>query len=135
MFDESLCHGLKSDHSLINPNQVRHCGVVFWDNPHDKNRVLGIEVDHITIRMKLRGTKACFESRSPTDKELEECPKFIMTSPDPWNPTSVSLQETRMTSAPATRRTAAVQVNQGATCECLHHDSDGALPNEVGGAA
>jgi len=36
VFHESLYYGTKLDHSLINPNQVRHYGIPFWDNPFDE---------------------------------------------------------------------------------------------------
>ena len=79
VFNESLYYGTKLDHSLINPNQVRHYGIEFWDNPFNKDRGLKIELDEILIRMKSEGTKVFFESSAPTDVELERCPKIVMT--------------------------------------------------------
>ena len=36
VFHESLYYGNELDHSLINPNQVRHVGNDMWDNPYDR---------------------------------------------------------------------------------------------------
>jgi hypothetical protein len=41
--------------------------------------------------MQSRGTKIQFTSRTPTAKELQECPHVVMTSPTSWNPQEVSL--------------------------------------------
>ena len=38
IFNESLFYGTKLDHSLLNPNQVRHNDIDFWDNPYDRTR-------------------------------------------------------------------------------------------------
>ena len=38
VFNESLYYGTKLKHSLINPNQIRHNGIDFWDNPFDGTR-------------------------------------------------------------------------------------------------
>ena len=35
IYNESLFYGNILDHSLINPNQMRHYGVNVWDNPFD----------------------------------------------------------------------------------------------------
>ena len=45
LFNESLYYGIKLNHSLINPNQLRHHVVDLWDNPFDKTRQLEINVD------------------------------------------------------------------------------------------
>ena len=42
VFHESLYDGKTLGHSLINPNQLRHNGVDFWDNPYDNERDLCI---------------------------------------------------------------------------------------------
>ena len=42
---ESLYYGTQLDHSLINPNQVRHYGIDLWDNLYDKERGLNIQTD------------------------------------------------------------------------------------------
>jgi hypothetical protein len=67
VFNEALYYGIKLDHSLINPNQVRSYGIGFWDNPFDHTRGLIIDVnDELKIPMQLRGTKIQFSTRTPT---------------------------------------------------------------------
>ena len=93
--NEALYYGTRLEHSLINPNQVRDFGIGFWDNPYDPNRQLQIDVnDEISIRMRTSGTKIFFESRSPTDQELRECPHIEITSKREWNPGTVILGKT-----------------------------------------
>ena len=93
--NEALYYGTRLEHSLINPNQVRDFGIGFWDNPYDPNRQLQIDVnDEISISMRTSGTKIFFESRSPTDQELRECPHIEITSKREWNPGTVILGKT-----------------------------------------
>ena len=81
-------------HSLINPNQIRHNGIDTWDNPFDKERNFGIEIDNTTfIPFQSKGTKIYFESRTPTYEELRDCRKIEMTSMDEWNPGDVELKQ------------------------------------------
>ena len=83
LFHESLFYGKKLDHTLINPNQIRHYGIPTWDNPFDYERNLGIEVDNdLFILFQTKGTKIYFETRTPTLYELENCQKVDMTSPN-----------------------------------------------------
>lgn len=92
VFHESLYYGTKLNHSLINPNQLRHNGVEFWDNPFDPLRKLEIHVDRgPTIPLKFQGTKLIFSSRAPTDNELSTCEHVEMTSIHQWDPTTVHL--------------------------------------------
>ena len=63
---EALYYGDKLDHSLINPNQLRHNNVGYWDNPYDKDKPLGIDVtDDLFIPLYTKGTKILFQSRTP----------------------------------------------------------------------
>ena len=83
IFNESLYYGTKLSHSLINPNQVRHNHIDLWDNPYDKQHELGIETPNGPhIPFTLEGTKIKFQTRSPTQKALETCPRIVMTSQD-----------------------------------------------------
>ena len=71
---------------------TRAYGITFWDNPYDKERGLTIEVDDtVNIQMNTMGTKIQFETISPTNKELRECPKSNLTGKNEFNPSSVSL--------------------------------------------
>ena len=94
VINEALYYGIKLDHSLINPNQVRAFGIKYWDNPYDKERGLKIEVDKaIEIGMHTQGTKVRFETRAPTEYELSNCQHVQLTSKTNWNPTQVRMSE------------------------------------------
>lgn len=94
IINEGLYYGNKLDHSLSNPNQLRSYGIPFWDNPFDKDKGLHIEAsDELTINLSVRGTKIYFESRSPSQRELQSCPHITLTSPREWNPHDVVLSK------------------------------------------
>jgi hypothetical protein len=99
VFHESLYYGTKLDHSLINPNQVRHYQIPFWDNPYDKERGLCIETSDVRVPLLSKGTKIYFETRVPTEWELNNCVHIDMTSRREWNPTSVNMQASSTTSS------------------------------------
>jgi hypothetical protein len=81
VLNECLYYGNKLKHSLINPNQLRFGGTAVWDNAFDPNHDLSIECeDNLTIPLKLEGTKTLFISRSPTERELNECQHIQLTS-------------------------------------------------------
>ena len=66
VFHESLYYSTKIRHSLINPNQVRHCGLDFFDNPgSDDNLYMEID-DGLHVLLRIIGTKCVFDSRAPT---------------------------------------------------------------------
>ena len=89
----NFCFGDKVDHSLINPNQIRHAGLGFWDNPYDKSRGLQIDVNNnLVIPLKSKETKLAFELRVPMQHELNNCKHVNMTSQNPWDPRLVVLQ-------------------------------------------
>ena len=95
VINEALYYGAKLDHSLINPNQIRSFGLDFWDNPYDTSKGLSIDVDEaVSIALTAQGTKISFESRAPTEKELNECHRIEITAKQEWNPSKVRLGQT-----------------------------------------
>ena len=81
------------NHSLINPNQIRHAGIGYWDNLYDRDRGLKIEVSNsLTIPLYPRRTKLMFKTRVPTRHELDNCEHIDMSNPEPWDPRRVVLQ-------------------------------------------
>ena len=73
VFHESLYYGTKMKRGLINPNQIHHCGLDFFDNPM-RDDELYMEIDdslHILLRSK--GTKCIFDSLVPMTQELNNC--------------------------------------------------------------
>jgi hypothetical protein len=90
VFHESLYHGTKLDHSLINPNQIRSFGIPLWDNPFNPDHDLMIDVNSsLQIPLHTSGTKVGFQTRVPTKHKLAACEQVQMTSSHPWNPTEV----------------------------------------------
>ena len=80
------------DHSLLNPNQIRHNNISYWDNPYDKDHPFGIDIpDTLFIPLASKGTKVQFETRTPTNDELENCPKIDLTSSNEWNPHQICM--------------------------------------------
>jgi hypothetical protein len=70
VFHESLYYGTRLKHSLINPNQLHHHGVAFWDNPYDPNHDLCIDtIDAPPIPLKYSGTKLTFTTKVPNAHE------------------------------------------------------------------
>ena len=95
LFHEVLYYGEKMDHSLFNSNQIHMYGIPVWDNPFDRDRPFSIQVsDEVEIQLSSKGTKIYFKTRSPTESELQNCPKLQLTSDVTWNPSEVTLQET-----------------------------------------
>lgn len=65
-FNQVLWYGSRLAMSLINPNQIRHSGLVVSDDPTDKTRDFGVTGDGFHIPFKMQGTTVYFESRCPT---------------------------------------------------------------------
>ena len=87
LINEALYYGDKMDHSLLNPNQIRHNNISYWDNPYDKDHPLGIDIPNtLFVPLASKGTKVQFETRTPTNDELENCLKIDITSSNEWNP-------------------------------------------------
>ena len=91
-FNQVLWYGKKMQMSLINPNQMRHGGLVVSDDPTDHDRTFGITGDDFTIPFEIAGTTVFFVSRVPTRWELENCRVVEMTMDTPWNPAEVHIR-------------------------------------------
>ena len=69
IINEAQYYGTKLNGFLINPNHIRAYGILFWDNPYDKEKGFIIEVDDtVFIPLHTAGTKVLFETRSQTEK-------------------------------------------------------------------
>jgi hypothetical protein len=84
--------------SLINPSQMRHYGVTVSDDPTDGTRAFGISTDDVHIPFKMDGTTVYFETRVPTQYELENCKTIQVTDDTVWDPSSVSIASVTVTS-------------------------------------
>jgi hypothetical protein len=88
MFHEALWMGLKTmDHSLLNPNQMRHYGINVDDNPYGSVQMhLATEDGEVILPLHSEGTTIYLQSRTPTEKELQTCVHVTLTSASPWGP-------------------------------------------------
>jgi hypothetical protein len=95
-FPQVLWYGNKMKSSLINPNQLRHYGLRICDDITDKDRQFGIEIDDNTlIPFTMEGTTVYFETRVPTEWEMENCRIHVMTDDSPWDPSKVQISSIR----------------------------------------
>ena len=112
---EMLYFGEKLDRTLLNQNQLRYAGIKVKDDPTVAgNEGFGIFLDDIIIPFKMKGITVYFDSRNPTDRELETFPAIQITEESPWDPQNVNLL----------RQVAQVKPQDG---PCYSHESDRAL--------
>ena len=88
---KGLYFGSQLDHSLINPNQLRHNNVEVYDNAFDDERPFSILTDGITIPFDSQGATIFFKTRVPTDDKLRNCTPIHLTSEQSWDPHTVRL--------------------------------------------
>ena len=88
IFHESLWMGDKLDHTLVNPNQLRACGVSVQENPFD-TKPLSITTDDASVELYSEGTIICGDTWTPTESKLGQLPRLILTSPHDWDPHNV----------------------------------------------
>jgi hypothetical protein len=101
--NEGLWFGGRMHCSLLNPNKIRHNGNDVHDNPYDQSRPLAITVysdnqeEPIHIPMSFHGTILKWNTRTPTNDELDTLPHYHLSSPHEWNPHSIRLSSTEST--------------------------------------
>ena len=86
--DQMLWFGSRLPNLLLNPNQMRAFGLSVCDDPWDEHREFGIDsgVEEF-IPFQVDGTNIYFESRAPTDWEIDHLPTIDLTA-DTWDPES-----------------------------------------------
>ena len=80
--------GDRLHHTLINPIQLRSYGVDVQDNPFAKED-LTIITDNYIIPLDTQGIAIFFYTRSPTEVELQQLPRVVLTSAIDWDPQKV----------------------------------------------
>ena len=93
IINEALYYGNKLDHSLINSNQIRANSINVHDNPFDIKPISIDMGDGLIIPLIKSVTKIYFDSRTPMEKELNNCQHIHLMSINEWNPESVILGE------------------------------------------
>ena len=86
------------EHSLVNPNQLRHFGTKVQDDP-TSDRALSIisEGNDFCMELAMAGTFVYADTFTPSDHELHECPHIILSSPQTWDPHKVSFPKAKRT--------------------------------------
>jgi hypothetical protein len=99
-FKPVIWYGDRMKMSLINPNQLRHYSVTVSDDPTDSTRPFGITVEgDVYVPFKMEGTTVSFfETRVPTQYELENCKTIQLTDETVWEPSIVSIATVAVTS-------------------------------------
>jgi hypothetical protein len=78
------------DHSLFNPNQLRHHGTIVQDNPccNEPMSITSPSRD-FTACLQSMGTDIFIKTWAPSAADLQECPHVVLCSSAPWNPRQV----------------------------------------------
>ena len=80
IFNEAIWMGARLDHSLVNPNQLHHHGILVQDNPYaDTSMYLASHDDEFIMPMQADGITIFFDSRTPTNYELATCPHIVLS--------------------------------------------------------
>lgn len=84
---EALWMAESMPHSLFNPNQLRAHGVDVKDNPSRGPLHMSVTPEELYIPLTMLGTNnILFESRTPTQEELDHCRHVHLTSSSEWTP-------------------------------------------------
>ena len=98
ILNEALWMGDSMQHTLINPNQLRHYGITVQDNPASNEPMYIIANDaDFNLELKIKGTNIFADTHTPTDDELRTCPRVTLSSPHPWNPHTVKFNPSTRT--------------------------------------
>ena len=75
VFNKALWMGTTMDHTLLNPNQLRHYGTIVQDNPTSPLPLSIVTEDRsFCMELFMQGTTVQVQTHSPTQTELETCP-------------------------------------------------------------
>ncbi len=75
------------NHSLFNPNQLRHFGTIVQDNPYDAEPMCIRTADKtFTACLESSGTDIFLKTWAPSDADLKAYPHVILSSNGQWNP-------------------------------------------------
>jgi hypothetical protein len=89
--NEGLWFGEKLQNTLLNPNQLQYSGVTVTDNPFNSAEPISITHKHVTIPLLISGTTTSLETTTPTQSELDHCPRKHLTFDADWNPQAIRL--------------------------------------------
>ena len=105
---EMLYFGPELQRSLLNQNQIRahihHEGGIVQDDYTRTDQEFGIHMREMFIPFAMEGAAVYFESRVPTNVEIETLPHIVLTSKDQWDPHTRPLRAACMQVQPARER-------------------------------
>lgn len=83
------------DHSLVNPNQLRHFESEVQDNPYSDEPMSITSPDGEFVACLLsQGTTIHFDTWRPSQSDLERFPHIVLSSPEPWDPSQIQFPGT-----------------------------------------
>lgn len=86
------------DHTLVNPNQLRHHGTKVHDDPTAEYPLSIISHDNeFCMELTMNGTIVCVETHTPTASELDSCPHIQLSSTHVWDPKNVTFPKCNAT--------------------------------------
>ena len=86
------------NHSLLNPNQLRHHGTVVQDNPVSSAPIhIRTEDASFSMPLEMAGCTIFADTFTPTPKILNTSPRIILSSPHEWDPGNVIFPQTTRT--------------------------------------
>ena len=98
VINECIWMGDNMDHTLINPNQLRHFGTKVQDNPTLEEPLSIITEDkEFCMDLCMHGTICYADTFVPSEAELNSCPHIILTSNHPWDTLHVTFRKSRKT--------------------------------------
>jgi len=84
-------------HSLLNPNQLRHYGIIVQDNPYDELPMAITNHDRgFTASLRSKGTTIFLETWHPSQDDLESLPHITLSSPSPWEPHKIQFPQSSL---------------------------------------
>jgi hypothetical protein len=93
----ALYFGDRMSHTLLCPNQLRANGWTVQDVPKQSDagsaHAIIDPTGHLRMPLEMSGVISYLRTQKPTDKELEECASYDLTSDAPWETYSPSFQE------------------------------------------
>jgi hypothetical protein len=86
--------GDKMSHTLVNPNQLRACGIAAQDNPFIEAPIfISTEDNNFSVPLACKGAILGVATRTPTEQELQTCPQtcphVTLSSDYEWDPQNV----------------------------------------------
>jgi hypothetical protein len=88
--NQAIWMGDKMSHALVNPNQLRACGIAAQDNPFvEAPMFISTEDDSFSVPLACKGAIPGVATRTPTEQELQTCPHVTLSSDHEWDPQNV----------------------------------------------